>query len=88
MRYQVRLTGSTTKGYYSYMGITGVTAYQLGGSGLLCLAIAANGSDVSGIMNFAIAIAFATVAGFVVTMVTYRDPKPTSETDESEAAAE
>lgn len=72
----------------AYMGITGVTAYQLGGSGLLCLAIAANGSDVSGIMNFAIAIAFATVAGFVVTMVTYRDPKPTSETDESEAAAE
>lgn len=71
------------------MGITGVTAYQLGGSGLpLCLAIAANGSDVSGIMNFAIAIAFATVAGFVVTMVTYRVSKPTSETDESEAAAE
>lgn len=66
------------------MGILKVTAYQLGGSGLMCLLIAVNGNDFSGVINFAIAIAFAAVAGFALTMLLFRQKK----TEAATAAAE
>lgn len=59
----------------AFMVARGVTAYQMGGSSIMALLIAANGSDFSGVISFAIAMAFATIAGFVVEFVLYRNRK-------------
>lgn len=60
----------------AYMGLTGVTAYTIGGSGLLCLTIVMQPGDPTGLINFSVAIAFAAIASFVVAFIMYRDKKP------------
>lgn len=66
-----------------WMGLSGVTAYQLGGNGFLSFTIVMNEADTSSLMNFAISIAFVLILSFVLTMVMWKDPEPAG----SEAAA-
>lgn len=59
----------------AWLGLTNVMAYQLGGNGFLCFTIVMNSADPASLTNFAIAIAFNTIAAFAITFVMWRDNK-------------
>lgn len=59
----------------AWMGITRVTAYQLGGNGFLCPTIVLSPDDPTSIVNFLIAIAFTAIVSFIITFIMWKDEK-------------